>query len=142
MSINPYKAQQTYKTTSIQTASQGRLVVMLFEGAIRFMNTFIEASAAGQVERAHENAMKAQRIMTELMLALDHEKGGDVSRAIERAYEDIRRRMTLANIRKDAEIARTVIRDLDSFRETWTTVFRQVEVETPAASVQGVSIRT
>lgn len=143
MSVNPYKAQQTYRTTSIQTASQGRLVVMLFEGAIRFMNVFVEAARAGEIERAHEHSMKAQRIMTELILALDHEKGGDVSRNIERAYEDIRRRMTMANIRKDVVVAETVIKDLDAFRETWTEVFKQVEVETPSPqSQQGVSIRT
>ncbi len=142
MSVNPYKAQQTYKTTSIQTASQGRLVVMLFEGAIKFMNGFIEAVRAGHIEGAHENAMKAQRIMTELTLALDHTKGGDVSRSIEAAYEDIRRRMTMANIRKDVAVAETVIKDLDAFRETWSTVFKQVDLEAHPPQAQGVSIRT
>lgn len=139
MAANPY---QQYKTTSIQTASQPRLIAMLFEGAIRFMNQFIEAVKAGRIEPAHENAMKAQRIMTELILALDHSKGGDVSRAIEAAYDDMRTRMMMANIRKDVVIAATVIQDLDSFRETWARVFKEVDVAPPPSRQTGVSIKT
>lgn len=144
MAVNSYKAHQTYRNTSVQTAGQGRLVVMLFEGAIRFMHQFIDACGEGQIERAHENAMKAQRIMSELTFALDHTKGGDVSRAIEQAYEDIRRRMTMSNIRKDVVAAETVIEDLETFRATWTQVFKQVDVEgsAPSAQAGGISITT
>ncbi len=144
MSTNPYKAQQAYKTTSIQTASQGRLIVMLFEGAIRFMNQFAEAARERRIEEAHTNSIKAQRIMTELLLALDHSKGGDVSRIIERAYEDIRNRMVLSNVRKDVGMVEGIVKDLDSFRVTWTEVFKKVEVDvpTPAAVQTGVSIKT
>ncbi len=139
MAVNPYKQ---YKTTSIQTASQGRLIAMLFEGAIKFMNFFIEAVHTGKIELAHENSMKAQRIMTELILALDHSKGGDVSRAIEAAYDDIRTRMVISNIRKDPVLAAAVIKDLDSFRETWSKVFKEVDVASPPAMQAGVSIKT
>lgn len=144
MSTNPYKAQQAYKTTSVQTASQGKLIIMLFEGAIRFMNQFSEDVRERRIESAHNNSIKAQRIMTELIIALDHSKGGDVSRAIENAYDDIRRRMTVSNIRKDTAVADTVIADLDQFRETWVQVFKKVDLEAIGSkpSMTGVSIKT
>lgn len=144
MTTNPYKAQQAYKTTSVQTASQGRLIVMLFEGAARFMNQFIEDVQSRRIESAHNNSIKSQRIMTELILALDHSKGGEISRTIEAAYDDIRRRMTVSNIRKDVEMANGVIRDLEQFRDTWVEVFKKVDVETLSRQPppSGVSIKT
>lgn len=146
MTMNPYKAQQVYKTTSIQTASQGRLIIMLFEGAIRFINQFSEAAKLRKIEEAHNNSIKAQRIMTELILALDHSKGGDVSRVIERAYEDIRTRMITANIRKDFEMTEQIVKDLEAFKDAWNEIFRKVEVTEmiePSSSAQtGVSIKT
>lgn len=143
MTYTPQRAQKAYKTTSIATASQGRLVVMLFEGAMRFMTQFIEATRRTDIEAAHTNSLKAQRIMTELILALDHSKGGDVSRTIEAAYDNIRSRMALSNIRKDIEMAEKVIADLDSFRATWTEVFRSADPDAMPAPVQpGVSIKT
>lgn len=146
MSFNPYKAQQAYKTTSIQTAGQGRLVIMLFEGAIRFMNRFADATRERRIEEAHNNSIKSQRIMTELILALDHAKGGDVSRVIEVAYEDIRRRMIQANIRKDLDLVVGIVADLESFRETWSQVFKMVDLEgaapPPLEGGGGVSIQT
>jgi flagellar secretion chaperone FliS len=144
MATNPYKAQQAYKTTSVQTAGQGRLIVMLFEGAIRFMNQFNDDVKERRIESAHNNSIKAQRIMTELILALDHSKGGEISRAIEAAYDDIRRRMTVSNIRKDVETSNGVIRDLEQFRETWIEVFKKVDVESLSRQPpqSGVSIKT
>lgn len=143
MSVAAYKANQVYKTTSVQTASQSRLVAMLFEGAVKFMNQFVEAVGEGKVERAHDNSIKAQKIIAELSLALDHSKGGDVSRAIEAAYEDIRHRMMMSNIRKDVTLAQGVIADLESFKETWAEVFRNADIEPPSHQAQmGVSIRT
>lgn len=145
MSYNPYKAQQAYKTTSIQTAGQGRLIIMLFEGAIRFMNRFAEAARERKIEEAHNNSIKAQRIVTELILALDHSKGGDVSRVIEAAYEDIRRRMIQSNIRKNLDLVPGIVTDLESFRETWSQVFRIVDLDgaaSPPLEGGGVSIQT
>lgn len=136
-------AHDTYRTTAIQTASQARLISMLFEGAAKFMAQFIIAAKERRIEAAHENSMKAQRIVTELILALDHSKGGEVSRVIEAAYENIRSRMALANIRKDVAIAQAVIKDLNEFKETWVQVFKSVDFEqAPAPLFSGVSIKT
>lgn len=139
------QANQAYRNTSIQTASQARLITLLFEGAIRFMGQFISAVEKEDIQDAHNNSMKAQRIMTELILALDHEKGGEVSRTIEAAYENIRNRMVRANVRKDKELAKEVIKDLEDFRETWIEVFKRVEsgtVSPPPPQAGGVSITT
>ena len=126
MSYQANRAQLAYRTTSVQTASQSKLIIMLFEGAARFMRQFIEACNQQRIEEAHTNAVKAQRIMTELIVCLDHDKGGEVAKLIETAYSNIRRRMAEANIKKDLALAELVIADLESFRDTWNEVFQKV----------------
>ena len=137
-------AQKAYKTTSIQTASQGRLIAMLFEGAARFMNQFRDAVGARKFEEAHENSVKAQRILTELIIALDHQKAPEISAVLQAAYEDIRSRMAVANIRKETSGVSKFVADLEAFRETWTEVFKKVDGEqrTTAPRQTGVSLRT
>lgn len=143
MNHGAYSAQKAYRNTSIQTASQGRLVAMLFEGAIKFMNQFREAVNDKRIAEAHESSIKAQKIMTELMVSLDHEKAPDVSRLLSAAYEDIRGRMISANVRKDIETVDKIIEDLDSFKQTWSDVFKKADSERISApGTSGVSLQT
>ncbi|MBL4889576.1 MAG: flagellar export chaperone FliS [Candidatus Lindowbacteria bacterium] len=143
MSVHPKAAHNAYRTTAVQTASQSRLIAMLFEGAAKFMHIFIDATQNKKIEIAHLNSIKAQRIITELIVALDHNKGGDVSRVIQAAYEDIRNRMAMSNIKKDVEMAQKVIEDLGDFKRTWEQVFKSVSIDQPMPPEHsGVSIKT
>lgn len=119
---NPY---DTYRRSSIETASPGRLVVLCFETAARSMKIFTEAARARRFEEAHHAAIKAQRILLELTLALDREKGGEVAAALAAAYESLRNRMVQANLKKNPEAGEALARDLDTFRGAWEEVFRR-----------------
>lgn len=121
MTANPYDA---YRRSSVETASPGRLVILCFEAAVRHMKRFQEAVEAKRYEDAHNASIKAQRIMMELLLALDRSQG-EVADALARAYDDIRSRMIRANIAKSTEGVDDLIRHLEEFRGAWEEVFRK-----------------
>ena len=68
-----------YKTNEISTMSQGKLVVMLYDGAIRFCNTAIENMTPRKYEIVNRNIIKAQDIITELMTSLNLDQGGKIA---------------------------------------------------------------
>jgi flagellar protein FliS len=137
MTQNPYGQ---YRKTSIQTASQGRLVVMCFEVSARNARQAGEAIRQRRLSDAHEHLIKAQRIVTELYCSLDRSVG-EIGESIAKAYEALRYRLVQANVRKDAEMCEKVAEDLDGFAKTWEEVFRKVEAPSAQPPLQGVSIR-
>jgi len=100
VTANPY---EVYRRSNIETSSPGRLVVLCFEAAVRHMGTFSDAVRNRRIEDAHNAAIKAQRIVLELSLALDPEKGGEIAKMLRAAYDRLRYRMVNANLRKNAE---------------------------------------
>ena len=78
-------AYSAYQKTNINTASQGRLIVLLYEGIIKQLSTavtYIENNgkiAPGNIEKYGICIQKAQAIITELQVSLDMEKGGDTA---------------------------------------------------------------
>ena len=69
MAINNVYKQ--YKETQINTANQGKLIVMLYDGAIKFINKALEHMAKKEIESTHNNIVKAQDIITELLTSLN-----------------------------------------------------------------------
>lgn len=120
MAPNPY-AQ--YQRSKILTASPAELTLMLYEGAIKFGNIAVEAIEAKDIEKAHENIMKVQRIIQEFRSTLDMKY--PVAQDFENVYSYLAARLFEANIRKDAEIMREVIEHLRTMRETWIEVMKK-----------------
>ena len=137
MSQDPYGQ---YKRTSIQTASQGRLVVMCFEVSARNVRQAAEAIRERRLAEAHDRLIKAQRIVTELYCALDRGVG-EIAETIGRAYEALRYRLVQANVRKDAGACDKIAEDLDGFARTWAEVFKKAEAPVGQPAVSAVSIR-
>ena len=122
MKPNPY---ETYRKSNIETSSPGRLVVMCFEAAVRHMRVFSEAVRNRRIEDAHHAAIKSQRILLELSLALDPERGGEIAAILHQAYDRLRYRMVTANLKKDAEAGDAIAKDLDELRATWEEIFKK-----------------
>ncbi len=122
MTANPY---EVYRRSNIETSSPGRLVVLCFEAAVRHMGTFSDAVRNRRIEDAHNAAIKAQRIVLELSLALDPEKGGEIAKMLRAAYDRLRYRMVNANLRKNAEEGDAIAKELDGFRQAWDEVFKK-----------------
>ena len=109
-----------YQNSKILTASPAELTLMLYEGAIKFCNIAIMAIEKKDVEKAHVNIMKAQRIIEEFRSTLDHKYA--VAEDFDRVYVYLLQRLLQANIKKDAEILEEVNTHLRSMRDTWKQV--------------------
>lgn len=117
---NPY---EQYQRNKILTASPAEVTLMLYEGAIKFCNIAIIAIENNQIEKAHVNIMKTQRIIEEFRNTLDRKY--DVAEDFDRIYVYVLRRLFDANIRKDKEILEEVNGHLRSLRDTWKEVMRK-----------------
>jgi flagellar protein FliS len=122
---NPY-AQ--YRQNSIETASPTRMIVMLYDGAIRFLTQALAAMAAKRYAEQSRLIGKAQSIIAHLHDTLNPDTGRAFAASLLGIYTALLRTLTQANIEnqpKPVEDAMTVLREL---RETWAEVDRQCQV--------------
>ena len=115
-------AYAQYNNSKILTASPAELTLMLYEGAIKFCNIAITAIDQKDVEKAHLNIQKTQKIIEHFRLTLDMKY--PVAKDFDRVYEYLGRRLIQANIKKDKEILEEVLEHLHSMRDTWEEVMR------------------
>ena len=106
MLANPY---QQYRVTKVGTASPVDLVVMPYQGVVRFTRAGIEATERGDVRAAHRGFVRAQDFIAELVSALDHDRGGEVAKQLLALYDYAFRRLVQARGKKDVVPAREVI---------------------------------
>lgn len=116
---NPYAA---YQNSKIMTASPAELILMLYDGAIKFSNIAVAAIEKNDIEKAHNNIIKTERIILEFRASLDPKY--PVSKDFDVVYEYLIRRLHEANIKKDAEIMEEVLKHLRTMRDTWKEVMR------------------
>ena len=90
-----------YTNNKIMTASPAEITLMLYEGAIKFCNIAIIAIENGEIEKAHVNIKKTQRIIEEFRNTLDRQY--KVAEDFDRIYVYLLRRLLEANIKKDKE---------------------------------------
>lgn len=112
-----------YTNNKIMTASPAEITLMLYEGAIKFCNIAIIAIENGEIEKAHVNIKKTQRIIEEFRNTLDHQY--KVAEDFDRIYVYLLKRLFEANIKKDKEILEEVNMHLRSVRDTWKEVMRR-----------------
>ena len=117
---NPYLQQ--YNNSKILTASPAELTLMLYEGAIKFCNIAIMGIEQKDMQKAHTNIMKAQRIINHLRVTLDMKY--PVAQDFERIYLYLEQRLVEANMKKDKEILEEINTHLRSVRDTWKEVMR------------------
>jgi len=108
-----------YKSNEISTMSQSKLIVMLYDGSIRFLKIAAENMTPRKYELVHNNIMKAQDIVTELMVSLNLEEGGEIANNLLNIYAYIKKRLLEANMEKKAEILQEVITLLEELRDAW-----------------------
>ena len=104
---NPYAA---YQNSKIMTASPAELILMLYDGAIKFSNIAVAAIEKNDIEKAHNNIIKTERIILEFRASLDPKY--PVSKDFDVVYEYLIRRLHEANIKKDAEIMEEILKEL------------------------------
>lgn len=112
---NPYSQ---YRQTQIQTAPPEQLVLMLYDGAIKFATQSIESIKNNDISAAHQTLVRVQDIVNELMLSLNSD-AGEIADQLHMLYDYLYRRAVEANIKKDVEIVEEVVRFLRELRVTW-----------------------
>lgn len=126
-----------YTKVDVETASQGKLVVMLFNGAIKRAEEAKRQLEKGKGEGVHNNLIRAQEIVAELRASLDM-KHGDVATNLDRLYEYFQHLLVTANVRKSEEPIEQCIRLMADMRDTWEEAFRQA-ASTPGASAPQIN---
>ena len=100
-------AYAQYNNSKILTASPAELTLMLYDGAIKFSNIAIAAVQQKDIEKAHVNIQKTQKIIEHFRLTLDMKY--PVAKDFDRVYEYLISRLVQANMKKDEEILKEVL---------------------------------
>lgn len=122
-----------YRRVEIETASPAKLVVMLYNGAIKNAEEAKQALAEKKSGLAHEKLIRAQEIVTELRGALNF-NAGDVAENLDRVYDYVYRLLVQANVRKDEGPIDECIEHLRELRDAWEEVFLRVAREEQVTS--------
>lgn len=115
-------AYAQYQNNKVLTASPAELTLMLYEGAIKFCNIAISGIEQKDIEKAHNNIVKVQKIIDYFRQTLDMKY--EVSQDFERVYVYLGQRLVEANIKKDGAILEEVNEHLRSMRDTWKEVMK------------------
>ena len=111
-----------YNNSKVLTASPAELVLMLYDGAIKFCNIAIVAIENKDIQKAHTHIVKTEKIIDHFRATLDMKY--PVAKDFDRVYEYLQRRLYEANIKKDKEIMEEVCGHIRSMRDTWKEVMR------------------
>jgi flagellar protein FliS len=131
-SANPW---QSYRQVATQTASPGQLVLMLFDGAIRFLDRalggFELEDPAEFNSTVNNNVIRAQDIIRELDHSLNLAAGGEFAQTMRRLYRYFDEQLGQSNLRKEPDGIRLVIRLLTTLRDAWFEMLSGRGTEAP-----------
>lgn len=103
------RSADQYKQMQIKTANPGKLLLMLYQGAAKFMKLAKKNIKEGKIEESHKNIIKAQNIILELQSTLNKEQGGEIALQLESLYDFIYRELIQANLNKNTKHLDNVI---------------------------------
>lgn len=128
---------EAYRKQAVLTASPGQLVLMLYDGVLRFIAQAKEAfnepaESHRRIERIHTSLERATNILAELQSNLDLSAGGDYAENLDRLYDYYQRRLVEANMRKDVGPALEVEQLVQALREAWAEMLLKADLDHPA----------
>jgi flagellar protein FliS len=141
-------ALSSYKETRIKTASQGQLVIILYDEAVKQLNMALDLlklnssvkKEPARIEQISKAVMKTEEIITELMVSLDFEQGGEISKNLFALYTWFNRELLEANIVQDTKRMTTVRDMLVSLRGTWNEIISKANAEPVNREAVGLNI--
>ena len=116
------KGFEAYTDNLVTTQSKGRLIVMLYEGAIKFMKLAIEELKVGNNQEKGQYINRARNIINELNAVLDMEAGGEIAMNLRKLYGFMNRQLNTANIKQDTGKIEEVIKLLEELNAGWKTI--------------------
>ena len=115
--VNPYnKYIKQYQASNVNTATPEKLMIMMFDGALQFLQKAKVAIAEGNLKERSQNIDGARKIIRELMRTIDLENGNDVSKQLFKLYNKMVMNLIKANVQRNAALIDTVIEDVSNIR--------------------------
>lgn len=128
--MNAYASQfNQYQSNQVATASREQILVMLYDGAIRFVRQAGFAIEDGDRAKKIESIDKAMAIVTEFRNTLDHQIGGEIAANLDALYEYMLRELVKANAQNDVKPLKIVEDLLSELRDTWKQAIEIARVE-------------
>jgi flagellar protein FliS len=121
---------KNYLEMKIKTASPIQLIIMLYDKAISSLETAINLIEKGEkkFDIINNNIIKAQEILSELMLALDFDKGKEIAQNLYKLYDYSIKQCIEGNIKKEPALLKNVIKILSQLREAWVAISNKPEI--------------
>lgn len=117
--MNPYAQTAAYRDSAVLTAGPEQLVVLLYEGAVRFARQAQAALEAGQHAQASGRMERVEAILDELLATLDHEAGGELAERLQSLYVWCRRCLVEARVERSPAKVGHVVGLLDELRDAF-----------------------
>ena len=111
-----------YEETAVTTQNKGHLVVMLYDGAVKFLKQAVSALEAGDFENKGRHIVRAQDIIFELNTVLDMEAGGEITRNLRQLYHFMWNHLNQANIECNPQLVREVIGLMEEINQGWKAI--------------------
>ena len=136
--MNEYVKQ--YQKSSIETASKEQILIMLYDGAIQFLNKAKFAMDKKDIESQNNNLISAQNIIQEFINSLDHEVAPQLAQSLQSLYEYFIRRLIYANMKRKTEPIDEVLKYLKSLKATWEKAIILAQKEAQQANGKSSSV--
>lgn len=121
-------AHAQYQTVQVTTTDRGRLLLMMYEGALKFLKQSKAGLEANDIGKFCRFLSKAQAIIAELMNTLDFEKGGQIARDLDRLYDFMLFYLTEANLYRDTKRVQKVIDLLDVVYKAYKVIIERKDL--------------
>ena len=128
-----------YRRTEAQSASPMQLVVMLYDGALRFLNEARTAQAAGDVRRRANALGRVAAIVAECHSTLDLERGGMLAAELDRLFSYMSSRLLDITVKRDPTAIEEVYKLMSILRDAWAQAAEGVAASSDAAN--GLALR-
>jgi flagellar secretion chaperone FliS len=116
-----------YRKNAVNGASPLQLIIMLYDGSLRFLEGGKRAMESGDREKQNENLQRAQKIVMELMSCLDMEQGGEISKNLLGIYSYVLNELVMANLRDEVEPIERCMKILRDLRESWCELEKKLK---------------
>jgi len=114
--------QNAYKKASVNTLDQNKLIIMLYDGAIKNATFAVDYMNSGDIEKVHNCLVKTKNIVTELMATLNMDNGGEIAKNLQSLYSYMFSQLIEANMEKKTEPVIVVIDLLKELRSAWLEI--------------------
>ncbi len=121
--------QNQYRKTQVATVDRGRLIVLLYEGAISFLTKAKACLNERDIPSFASLINRAQDILDELNASLNMEQGGDIAINLRRLYLFMGDQLVKAKVKADAQPLEEVVRMLTSLNEAWREAVARPEAQ-------------